>query len=368
MELNLKDKTVVIIGASGGLGSGFAKAFADKGARLLLAGRNEEKLRNAAAQIKGDITMTSVDVTKEESIIRFSEFAKEWSGKIDIIVNASGHDVRKSLEDHAFEEIHNALDVNLLGTILVTKAFLPIMKDNEHSMIVHIGGFADGRLAFPYYSVDAASRAGMFTFIEATNRELELEGSKSKVGYFCPSPAETDAERPFHPLWREMGIKILSVENVSEALLKAIEKRKSVSIMGGAATVFFAKLNSIMPGLADGLMMKTYGKMLKAFLYGKADDSNQEPKRKNSSLLNKIAVILVVLSFVLYGLIFVVPFLPLTIAQKAMIVPVLVAAGEATWWIGVAIVGKQVVTKYRKYLNPCNWFSCRKNNFQKSES
>jgi hypothetical protein len=60
-------------------------------------------------------------------------------------------------------------------------------------------------------------------------------------------------------------------------------------------------------------------------------------------------------------MIFAIPFLPLSIAQKATIVPILIASGEATWWIGVAIVGKQAVTKYRKYLNPCIWFSCTGN-------
>lgn len=310
---------------------------------------------------------TTKNDIKSESLIKLSDFTKEWSDKLDIVVNASGYDIRKLIEDHSFEEIHNTLDINLLGTVLLTKTFLPLMKNNEGSMIAHIGGFADGRMAFPYYSVDAASRAGVFTFIEAINREMVLEGSRTRVGFFCPSPADTDAERPFHPLWRKMGIKILPVENVAEALLKAIEKRKPVSIMGGVATVFFAKLNSIMPKLADSLMMETYGKMLKEFLYGERDISIQQTERKMSSLLNKIAAILVVLSFVLYGLIFVVPFLPLTFAQKAVVIPVLVVTGEVTWWIGVAIVGKQVVSKYRKYLNPCNWFSCKKTDIQKNE-
>lgn len=367
MKVNFKGKTVVIIGATGGLGSSFVKAFADKGASVLLAGRNEEKLRLLAKQITGDITISTVDITETESIIKLTDFIKEWSEKVDIVINASGYDVRKSLEDHNLEEIYSTLDINLLGTILLTKSFLPLMKNNDGSMIAHIGGFADGRMAFPYYSVDVASRAGVFTFIESINRELALEGSRTRVGFFCPSPADTDAERPFHPLWRKMGIKILPVENVADALLKAIEKKKFVSIMGGVATILFAKLNSIMPKLADVLIMKTYGKMLKEFLYKKLDANAQQTENKKSSLLNKVAAILVVLSFILYGLIFVVPFLPLTLSQKAVVIPVLVAIGEATWWVGVAIVGKQVVSKYRKYLNPCNWFSCKKSDVQKSE-
>ena len=77
-------------------------------------------------------------------------------------------------------------------------------------------------------------------------------------------------------------------------------------------------------------------------------------------LLTTVAIILIVLSCILFGLIFVVPFLPLTLAQKGIVITVLVIGMEISWWAGVAIVGKQVITKYRKYLNPRLWFS-RKN-------
>lgn len=360
MKKDYTGKSVVIIGASGGLGSGFVKAFADKGARILLVGRNEEKLKWIAEKTNRDLTIAIADITKVQSLTNLVGIIKDWSDSIDIIVNASGYDVRKSLDEHSYEEIENTLDINLLGVILVTKMLLPYMNKQAENMIVHIGGFTDGRMAFPYYSVDVSSRAGVFTFIEAVNRELELEGSKTRISFFCPSPADTDAERPFHPLWRKMGIQIVSVESVSEALLRVIEKRKKVSIMGGFATVLFAKLNSIMPTLADKIIMRNYGKMLKEFLYDKQKEYIQKQESNRNSLLNKIAIILIILSFVLYGLIFIVPFLPFTIIQKALIVPGLVASGEITWWIGVAIVGKKVISKYKKYLNPCNWFCCEK--------
>jgi len=88
---------------------------------------------------------------------------------------------------------------------------------------------------------------------------------------------------------------------------------------------------------------------------------------KKSPMLSKIGIILVVLSFILYGLIAVVPFLPITTPQKAITVTTLIVSGEITWWIGVAIVGKQVVTKYKKYLNPCTWGSCLKNTLGNSK-
>lgn len=78
---------------------------------------------------------------------------------------------------------------------------------------------------------------------------------------------------------------------------------------------------------------------------------------QKNKLFTTIAIILILLSGILFGLIFVVPFLPLSLAQKGIFVTALVIGMEVTWWAGIAIVGKQVITKYRKYLNPRNWFS-----------
>ena len=81
----------------------------------------------------------------------------------------------------------------------------------------------------------------------------------------------------------------------------------------------------------------------------------QKPK-----LLTTVAILLILLSCILFGLIFVVPFLPVSLAQKGIIVTVLIIGMEVTWWVGVAIAGKQMITKYKKYLNPCNWLSQKK--------
>ena len=77
-------------------------------------------------------------------------------------------------------------------------------------------------------------------------------------------------------------------------------------------------------------------------------------------LLNSIAIILIILSCIAFGLIFVVPFLSLTVAAKGIFVTALVVIMEVAWWAGIAIVGKQVITKYKKFLDPRNWFSHEK--------
>jgi len=366
MSKKLEGKSVVIIGASGGLGSGFAKSFSEKGAKLLLVGRNEEKLIYVKNSLNGDVDLAISNVTDFIELEELSKTIRQWSSEVDLIINATGFDVRKSLEDHSLEDVQKQIDINLLGTILITKMLINNLKDKKGSTILHIGGFADGRMAFPYYSVDVATRAGVYSFIESINREMELEGKQIRVTYFCPSPTETEAERPFHRLWEKMGIKIVPVENVADELIKTYEKKRNIGIMGGRITVFFAKVNSVMPRLADAITMKKYGKMLKEYLYGDLDATHQEDRivvkaGTPSLMMTRIALILVILSFVFYGLAMLTPLAPLSIAFKAAVIPAFIIMGEIVWWFGVAIVGKQAVSKYREYLNPCKWFGCKGN-------
>ncbi len=357
MENYFHDKVVVIVGATGGLGSSFAQAFANQGARLVLAGRDASTLNMLAEEFQASQTQT-VDMTDAASIRTLCDFALAAFGKIDVLVNVTGVDVRKPFEQHTQDDFRRTLDVNLLGAVTLTHEFLPVMRERNNGIIVHIGGFADGRLAFPYYSVNVATRAGLFSFIESINRELQIEQSRVVVSYFSPSAADTPAERPFHLIWREMGIQITPTDKVAAELLSAIEKRERVHIMGGWSTGLFAKLNAIAPKLADVLALNQYGKILNRFF----DPRIELPAlvRAPNPVVKYGAMGLVGLSFVLYGLIPLVPFAPIATEQKVMVTPVLIGLGEASFWIGGLLLGKQFVAKFKRYLDPRYWLCWKK--------
>jgi hypothetical protein len=84
-----------------------------------------------------------------------------------------------------------------------------------------------------------------------------------------------------------------------------------------------------------------------------------EEKRRGKTLTT-IGIILISLSVLIYLMVFAVPFLPLTLVQKGLIVPSLIIAGEIAWWAGVVVLGKQLITRYKKYLDPRSWFSGKK--------
>ena len=258
-----ENQNVIVIGATGGLGNAFAHAFAAAGARLILAGRNTDKLAQLSKEFVPGTLTHFIDTTDVSSIDALAQFAQTTWGHVDIVVNVAGIDVRKAFDAHTIGEIRNAVDLDLVAPILITRAFLPMMRLQSSGTMVHIGGFGDGRLALPYFTVDVASRAGLATFTEAINRELD--GTGINVMFFSPPPADTDTERQFHPLWKKMDLAIAPAHQVAQELLVAISKRKRVHIMGGALTVIFSKLNAAFPGLADVVMMNQYRKILRAF-------------------------------------------------------------------------------------------------------
>ena len=181
---------------------------------------------------------------------------------MDVVVNAAGYDVRKPLADTTPDDFRRTVDVNLLGAMLLTQTFLPVIDDG---VIVHLGGFADGRLAFPFYSADVASRAGLRAFAEPRIASW-LSPAGAVVSFFSPSPADTEAERPFHPLWHPLGTAIVLPDKVAGELVKAVDRRGKLHIMGGSTTRLFAAINAVSPRLADTLLMKRYGATMGPFL------------------------------------------------------------------------------------------------------
>jgi NAD(P)-dependent dehydrogenase (short-subunit alcohol dehydrogenase family) len=252
----------LVVGASGGLGLAVAEVLRERGAEVAAAVRDPARLRLRGRGL-GFARVVRMDLADPGSI---EAAAAELRGDAlpDIIVNATGVDARKSLAEHTLEEIDRVLDVDLRGPILLTKAFLPAFLARGSGTIMHFGGFADGRLAFPFYSADVAARAGLRSFVESMNRELA--GTGVSLCFFSPAVADTEAERPFMPLWKGLGIRPVAPEAVGRAAAAALAEGERVHIMGGFSTRLFAAINAVWPGLADRLLLDGYGKALRSFL------------------------------------------------------------------------------------------------------
>lgn len=193
MPSSLKDKWVLITGASAGFGAAAAIAFAREGAKLLLGARRVDRLQQIAGEARKAgapiVEVAALDVAKTPSVNAFAEIAKTKAGKIDVLINnAGGAHGLEPIADGRDEDWEAMMQINVLGVLRMTRAILPLMKDTRGS-IINIGSIA-GRVAYENGAAYCASKAGELAITRALR--LELCGAGIRVSTLDPGMAETE--------------------------------------------------------------------------------------------------------------------------------------------------------------------------------
>ena len=144
MDLGLKDKVVILSGGSMGIGFACARAFAREGAKVAMAARGEERLRQAADRIReesgADVLAVSADMTKTDDVSRFVRAAHARFGCIDVLLNIAGAAPGGTLEDLTDESWQAGLDLKFFGYMRMLREVLPIMVRQGGGRVVNVIG------------------------------------------------------------------------------------------------------------------------------------------------------------------------------------------------------------------------------------
>ena len=176
----MKDKIVLIVGGSGGIGSACGRVFAKAGAKVVLAARNQQKADKVAKEINdtgGDAYVIGVDVTDLASVSKMAREVTEDLGAIDVLVNAFGTAIIQPLLDINPQQAKEMLDVNVYGTFLVTQTVVRYMATEKKGRVIMFPGSV-GKYPMKNSSMYSASKFAITGFTKSLVEEHKRSGVK----------------------------------------------------------------------------------------------------------------------------------------------------------------------------------------------
>jgi len=186
-----QDKTVIVTGASRGIGAATSRLFAEAGANLLLVARTRKDLERVAQELrdKTRVAIFPMDVSDPNACVDLFRKADFEFGRIDVLVNNAGYHARGNVEDVDADELAKMVDVNLRAPIVLSRLVLPHLREAGGGAIVNVGSLY-GRSPAPMNATYCATKAGLSFFTRALAEELRHD-DKIKIALVAPGPVDT---------------------------------------------------------------------------------------------------------------------------------------------------------------------------------
>jgi short-subunit dehydrogenase len=262
MKTGFNQKTVLITGASSGIGKALAMNLLEQGAQVVICGRDEIKLNEFASLVNNDpnLLIVKADVSIEDDCKVFIEKAVERFGKIDVLINNAGISMRALFQDVDLKVLKQSMDINFWGTVYCSKYALPYILKTKGS-IAGISSIA-GYKGLPCRTGYSSSKFAMQGFLESLRIELLHQGVNVlwiSPGFVASNIRNTalnasgtaQTETPLDES------KLMSAEECASRILNAIIQRKRSVIMStqGKLTVW---MNKFFPKFVDSQVYKHF--------------------------------------------------------------------------------------------------------------
>jgi short-subunit dehydrogenase len=255
-------ETVLITGASSGIGLELAKSFAADGCRLILVARNQDALEKLAAELrrenKIEVIVFPADLSLRETPKQIFEKLSAQKISVDVVVNNAGFGAHGSFVEMSLPRQLEMLQVNIAALTELTGLFLPGMIRRKRGGILNVGSIA-GFLPGPGMTVYYATKAFVLSFTEALAEELS--GSGLKISVLCPGPTESNFGNVARgKKVRQMKTGKMSAAAVAKSGHRAFRYGKIIAVPG-IQNKFFIFLNWILPRPIPRKMVKQYNRI-----------------------------------------------------------------------------------------------------------
>nr|MBI1231622.1 SDR family oxidoreductase [Cytophagales bacterium] len=239
-QFDLTGRTAIITGGSKGLGLAMAEGLASAGANIALINRNAEEGKNAALSLTDaypvKVHSIAADITQEDQVNQMVDRVMETFGRIDILINSAGINIRGAINELSLEQFNQVMEVNVTGTWLCCKAVVPYMKEQKKGNIINLAstlGIVGLANRTPYTS----SKGAVVQMTRALG--LELAPYNINVNAICPGPFLT-----------EMNIPVAETEEVKNFIVgaTALARWGELREIQGAAIFLASDASSYMVG------------------------------------------------------------------------------------------------------------------------